>query len=344
MKGAKIKMNESSKLTLTNTDIKQFVSDIYSVVLKRKADQKGLEHKVNKLMSAEATFGEIVESVINSPEAKKKTFTDIWNQRATIYRINLGEIEGKNVQKLFTKTAQYWRNAGLNLQEVYFSVLASPSMKKELTDREIRKFYGTGQDFIEFCIQHLKQEGIENLEQLSCVDFGCGVGRLAFWSSKHFKKVFAVDFSESHLKILQENMNKFPSLHRKNITPIYIKDVDDLENKLPQKTKFIYSYIVLQHNTPLVMAFLVKKLLSSLDNGGYALLHIPIHHPFYSFSVENYLASDESGMGMEMHILPRENIRDICSDTGSRIVDSFGYGGTQGIYSELFFIKKISVK
>ncbi|MGB3404815.1 MAG: DUF4214 domain-containing protein [Microcoleaceae cyanobacterium] len=330
-----------SKLVISESEVKEFITDLYRIILKRKPDAKGLEDKFNKLTSSKITLGKIVEAFIESPEGQARIFNRVWNKRTTTYQMDI-TTDVDIVQQLFSKTAQYWRNAGSNVDEVYFSVLASPSMKKELAGEQLEEFYSTGEEFIEFCVDNLNREGVKNLNELSCIDFGCGVGRLSFCASKYFKNVFAVDFSKDHLKRLEENMVRLPSLHKDNITSIYLESLSDLEQKLPQNMGFVYSYISLQHNTPPVIVFLLKQLLNSLQNGGYALLHIPIHHPFYSFSDQDYLASKNSGKTMEMHIVPRENIRDICESLKVKIIDSFGYGGTKGVYSEVFFFKKES--
>ena len=137
---------------------------------------------------------------------------------------------------------------------------------------------------------------------------------------------------------MKENSSLFPSLLGDRLETIEIKEIYDFSN-LP-KVDVIVSYIVLQHNTPPVQAYIIGCLLDSLTIDGVALLHIPIHHPFYQFSTIEYLNNENSGRNMEMHIVPKENLRDIAEAHNCKIVDSYGYGGTKGVYSEIFeFVK-----
>ena len=106
------------------------------------------------------------------------------------------------------------------------------------------------------------------------------------------------------------------------------------------KVDYCFSLLTLQHNPPPVIAYLVKALLNRLNEGGAAALHVPIHHPFYRFDLAEYLASETAGAGMEMHILPRDDLRECVQASGCAIRDSVNLGYTKGIYSEVFVITK----
>ena len=334
-------INEFDQLSTQEAKAQAFISELYQIILGRNPDTEGLRSKMSVLLSGKLTPGEMVRTFFDSPEGKSCIFSKIWDTRTTIYHLDNQDIETDldTVQKLFNKTANYWRTVGFDKKEVYFSVLSSSGWKRELSEYDILRFYRSGTSFIDFCIDHLKEQGVHSLENATCLDFGCGVGRLSFFASKYFKEVYAVDFSKGHLELLKENMGRFPSLHNGNIACVHLKNLLDIRT-LPKNVDFVYSFISLQHNTPPVIAFIIKELLGTLKRGGYACLHIPIHHPFYRFSEKDYLDSENSGNTMEMHILPRENIRNISKQAGASMIDSFGYGGTKGIYSEVFFFQK----
>jgi len=105
-------------------------------------------------------------------------------------------------------------------------------------------------------------------------------------------------------------------------------------DKLPQ-VDLVYSFIALQHNTPPVIAAMMRTLLDHLRPGGYAFLHVTLAAPGYGgFGVEDYLTSPEAGTSMEIHILPRANINTLAARAGCEIVMSHCVGGNDYAYSE----------
>ncbi len=84
-----------------------------------------------------------------------------------------------------------------------------------------------------------------------------------------------VDFSESHLQELQRNAALFDCASKIAVWPIRLPaDLD----KLPQ-VDLVYSFIALQHNTPPVIAAMMRVLLDHLRPGGYAFLHVTLAVP-----------------------------------------------------------------
>ncbi|MCF7977045.1 MAG: class I SAM-dependent methyltransferase [Chromatiaceae bacterium] len=316
----------------------EFVADLYRILLEREPDKEGLTNRVSSLLTKKVSPVEIVRTLLNSREAEARTFNKVWAKRTSTYRLDLN-FDPEIANQLFEKTAAFWREAGFDRNEVYFSVLSSTRWKGQPPEGEIINFYKSGKSFIDFCCARLRENGINNFGDMICTDFGSGIGRLAFSASNIFKRVHAIDFSRGHLDLLQDNMRRYPSLHNGNIDCFYLDSLASID-EAPSGVDFIYSYITLQHNTPFVIAVMLRGLLKALKAGGYACLHIPIHHPFYRFSHEEYLSSSRSGARMEMHILPRENIREVAGQVGAKIVDSYGYGGTKGVYSEMFLFKK----
>ena len=81
-----------------------------------------------------------------------------------------------------------------------------------------------------------------------------------------------MDFSESHLQELQRNAAMFDCASKIAVWPIQMPaDLD----KLPQ-VDLVYSFIALQHNTPPLIAAMMRVLLDHLRPGGYAFLHVTL--------------------------------------------------------------------
>ena len=170
------------------------------------------------------------------------------------------------------------------------------------------------------------------------LDFGCGVGRIVVNLPKTIKKVNCVDFSAGHLKEATNNLEIYGK--NKDYSTHLISSLNDINN-LPKNQDIIYSFIVLQHNTPPVIEKIVGTLLSILSPGGIAILHIPIALNSYKFDADEYLKSKTAGQSIEMHILPKSNLFKLAKKNRSQIVYSFCDGGCAGhIYSEVIVFQK----
>lgn len=315
-----------------------FIKAAYRVFFERDVDEKALRRWTGLLNAADDP-AEFFQEFAGSEEFRQRSFAKLWRTRDSHYRLdNVTDVSPDILARLFEKTSQYWRNAGGDPSEIYFSVVSAPNLREALSEDRRLGFLGSGKAFFDFAKGIFEQFGQTPLSEASCLDFGCGVGRMAVHAARLFDTVVPVDFSQGHIDELKRNVDLVAASAKRKITPVVLSDVTDVET-LP-KVDYCFSYIVLQHNTPPIMAYMLQNLLRSLKPGGVALIHIPVHHPFYRFDAETYLANPNAGRGMEMHMLPRENIREIAEAEGCPLRDSYGYGGTKGVYSEVFAFQK----
>ncbi len=308
------------------------VTLLYQTVLGREPDRSALERYVERLVSGRGTVAQIIREFADSAEyAKKKR---LLNPKLTQFR-SLPDAEvfvsPEVVDQLFEKTSFYWRNAASEPNEMYWSVLTAQKWNRELTGEDRVKFVGTGKRYANRVLGLYEQCSGRSVADLTCIDFGSGVGRLAINVAARVAKVHAVDFSESHLQELQRNAALFDCASKIAVWPIQMPaDLD----KLPQ-VDLVYSFIALQHNTPPVIAAMMRTLLDHLRPGGYAFLHVTLAQAGYrGFVVNDYLTAVETGTRMEVHILPRSNINSLAARAGCEIVMSHCVGGTDYSYSE----------
>ncbi len=246
--------------------------------------------------------------------------------------------DDRTLAALFDRTAHYWRNEASRDNEIYYSVVSSTANKNVLTDEERQAFLQSGKDFIERCRRIIAPHINADISNLTALDFGCGVGRLALNAARHFAKVYAVDFSSRHLRELGRNQDDmFPEAHAR-VETVLIERWNDVAS-LP-KVEVVYSLIVLQHNTPPMIAYLLRNLLYALKVDGVAAIHVPLYIPYYTFDTSRYLRDPQSGQRMEMHLLPKQNMREIAVECGCRLVDTFGMGSSKP-YSELLIFKRL---
>jgi hypothetical protein len=79
--------------------------------------------------------------------------------------------------------------------------------------------------------------------------------------------------------------------------------------------------IVLQHNPPPVIAFIIEALIRALNPGGVAFFQVPTYRRGYTFSLTDYLSEDASKGGMEMHVLPQSKVFEIAQRAGGRVLE-----------------------
>ena len=134
------------------------------------------------------------------------------------------------------------------------------------------------------------------------LEFGCGTGRITPALAGAFETVTAVDVSSGHLALCQE------ALLRRGVNNVSCFHLDSLPALASLLTcSFLLSTIVLQHNPPPLIAYLLDWLLSKVEPGGAALFQVPTHTPGYEFDVNKYLASP-APKDFEMHCIPMHHV------------------------------------
>jgi len=243
---------------------------------------------------------------------------------------NNNNLDFNILNQLFKKTAHYWRNIASSPEEIYWSVLTEEHYKGELTTSVKKQFLGTGQAYFNR-IKILASKYVHELplSEQTVLDFGCGVGRLAVHFKSQCKKIHCVDFSSAHLEETRKNLSDSDNGEFELRHINQLKEMGDLP-----KANLVYSFIVLQHNTPPVISYLIKNLLGCLVPGGLAFLQLPLAGVRYNFNHESYLSSPSAGKNMEMHILPKSNINEVANMSNCKIVESNCIGGSTGYYSE----------
>ena len=80
---------------------------------------------------------------------------------------------------------------------------------------------------------------------------------------------------------------------------------------------FLYSLIVLQHNSPPIQAFLLDVLLANVRSGGAVLFQTATNIPGYAFHAADYLQSEDATM--ELHALPQSKIMSLLRIHGLEV-------------------------
>ena len=230
--------------------------------------------------------------------------TEINKSNFSYQQMHIDECNEEQLQQIFERTKREWEKLGE--EEPYWSVVTHEEFKRDNIDSEaIKRFYGAGWLAVTKIVAILTRNGIisawDDLKQLSITEYGCGCGRVTKGLSKVFKSVMAVDISKGNIDIARK------VLDAKKVETRLITDLEQYR-ELPE-TDIVYSYIVLQHNTPPVIEYLIGEMLNSLKAGGVAIFQVPTYKNDYRFEFEQYMKQQEN---MEMHLLPQKRIFEIA--------------------------------
>ena len=108
---------------------------------------------------------------------------------------------------------------------------------------------------------------------------------------------------------------------------------------------FIYSCIVLQHNTPPMIHAILDAAFKALRPGGVILFQVPTYCVEYEFSIETYLRGDVNETDMEMHCLPQSAIFSLARKNGLevKLVLEDDWTGDRNRYiSNSFLLQKLA--
>jgi len=167
---------------------------------------------------------------------------------------------------LIMSTDKDWEIWGAN--NPYFGVLSHPKFLGSKLRADVEQdFYASGQADIDQVVSRVRLLGGSG--RFACaVDFGCGTGRLTIPLADHASRVVGLDVSPS---VLHEAKKKTPQKLAGKIT---YDLADDQLKHLPKKYDLVHSYIVFQHIPTKRGEAIISKLLTELQPGGFAALHV----------------------------------------------------------------------
>ena len=234
------------------------------------------------------------------------------------------------VQKqLFDRIRQQWTAVGE--REPYVSVLADEKYSLATIAENMVEFRESGM----IGIRQLQQLAIKNgvpVPYGTCMELGCGVGRLTAHLARNFQRVIAFDISPANLSVCNDYMHE---LALTNVDRRLLTDITELET-IEEFDVFI-SFIVIQHNPPPIQKYLLEVLLSKLRPGGLFLFQTIVNSPGYVYSAAgNFLYRE--GLDYEMHCLPMQHVLQTINDRKLRLLDVVKeYQGGWNVDSFTFF-------
>lgn len=287
-----------------------------------------------------ATLGELRGYFLNLPEFRYKVApkrTPALSGHEPAMEIEAVQTD-EQLATLFAHIQATWQHLGET--EPHWSVSTAKEFLKENIDENRARFYDSGAWDCERLFRSLARNGIDASPLKSCLEIGCGVGRVTGHLARRFESVIGYDISKAHLEIARAY---FEGAGIGNVDLRHLTALDDLR-RLP-KVDVVFTTVVLQHNPPPIMAMMVDQLIRCLNPGGVAFFQIPTHYVGYRFALADYLATDGSAhVQMEMHVLPQREVFEIARRRGARPVEVLedSYTGCRdGDLSSTFLIQKL---
>lgn len=227
--------------------------------------------------------------------------------------------------------------SALGASEPHWSVLTHPEFKHEAFTRHSDRFHETGRQNIEDFVAVLRRSGIELSHDQTCLELGCGVGRLTAWLAPLFARVTATDISATHLQIAKANI---AGRGIKNVSFHQLCSLQDINNF--GRFDVFFSVIVFQHNPPPIIAYMLKVILTQLSPGGVGYFQIPTYAKGYEFGTATYLSHIKQGNHMEMHVLPQYKVIELVYETGCKLLEirEDGWTGIVDGISNTFLVMK----
>jgi SAM-dependent methyltransferase len=168
---------------------------------------------------------------------------------------------------------------GLAKEDPYFYILTVPGIDYS-KDEGVKYFFKSGEEFVAE-MRPLIDQYVAKKDK--AVEIGCGVGRLTFPHAKIFNEIYAVDISETMLKLLNEEAQRRNVANIRTFLPDQNWDNADSYD-------FAYSYIVFQHIEEIeVIEDYIIKISRSLKNNGIAWLHFDTRPQILYFKVRKYI-------------------------------------------------------
>ncbi len=226
----------------------------------------------------------------------------------------------------------------LGIDRPHFSVITDPRFLPENISGSLNDFWQTGQREAAMVVNVARRHLTGDSANQTCVEYGCGVGRVTIDLARDFAIVHAYDISATHLALARRRS------HDNGLTNIVFHHCGDDPLARLEPCDLYYSVIVFQHNPPVIISRLIRSALRTLKPSGIALFQVPTYEAGYRFRTAAWLAASHAP-DMQMHCLPQSRIFEIIAEEHCAVLevreDNWAGPATQRL-SNSFVVRKSS--
>ncbi|MBE2259449.1 MAG: class I SAM-dependent methyltransferase [Rhodobacteraceae bacterium] len=288
------------------------------------------------------SFRQLVEGFVRSPEftAKRRLASSPVVKKDRFYPLGLKGMEvdteatAEQLSRAIAKVKTAWTHLGA--VKPHFSVITDNQFLPENIGDSIDRFWASGEAEAMDVQRILERQKFFALSSKTCVEYGCGVGRVTMGLARRFRKTHGYDISRGHLAHARQRA------HQIALTNVFFHQCDDDVLADLERCDFFYSRIVFQHNPPPIIAELIRKALRAVNPGGIAIFQIPTYGFGYRFALKEWLAADQA-LDMQMHCLPQEKVFSLIAETNCvplEVREDNATGAADKYISNTFVVRK----
>lgn len=287
-----------------------------------------------------ATLEDLRASFINSSEFQmalantERPFPD-FIQHAGLLCVEV-QTDEETLARLLERVERCWTRLGQT--EPHWSVLSTDEYRKEKFEGNAETFFASGEQDVARLVAWLERNGVNWSQFKSCLEFGCGTGRVTPWLAQRFGRVIACDISTSHIALAATHVRQQKA---DNVDFLHTPRLDILD-AVPQ-VDVVFTVLVLQHNPPPIIYSILDRIFRHLNPGGVAFFQVPTYALDYSFEIQTYLLGSE-GPDYEGHVIPQRFVFELAESNNCAVleVESDRLTGDCRWISNTFLVKKRS--
>lgn len=209
------------------------------------------------------------------------------------------DVSQEMMSRLFERIRKQWTDVGE--REPYVSVLADEKYSMVTIAENLSEFRESGITGIRMLQQLARKNGV-SVRYGTCLELGCGVGRLTAHLAQKFQNMIALDVSPANMGVCRAYLQE---LGLTNTDLRLLGELNEIEN-VGEFDAFV-SFIAIQHNPPPIQKYILDTLLSRVRPGGVFLFQTIVNAPGYAYTAEgNFRYRD--GLDYEMHCLPMQHV------------------------------------
>jgi 2-polyprenyl-3-methyl-5-hydroxy-6-metoxy-1,4-benzoquinol methylase len=205
------------------------------------------------------------------------------------------EVDRRLLEQMFARVEQTWQALGQT--EPYWSVRSCADFRLANYARNAAAYHASGRKDLDRLTAWLRRNEIDGFGpgHTAC-EYGCGTGRVTGWLASRFSRVIACDISRTHLQLARNH------LQEERISNVSLRHIDSLDALgAVEPVDLVLSFLVLQHNPPPLIAFILERMLAWLKPRGIAFFQLPTYTPGYEFAAESYVSRPPTGE-IELHV------------------------------------------